>query len=249
MLGWHAPNRLGGWNYDQRLDPSITTEFATALYRVGHTMLASNLALVDEYGHTDYLPLRDAFFNTSHFKNDPHLIDDVLRGLAAQSAQEIDARIVEDVRSFLFGLGGIGMDLAALNLQRGRDHGIPDYNTIRDYYGLRRIKSFADISEDPQIQADLAEMFGNVDNIDLWVGAICEDHLGGNCSVGSLLATAIRDQFERLRTGDRFFWKRDQDLKTATVRRIIDLNRVRLSDIIKWNTDIRDINYDVFHVY
>ncbi len=249
LLGWRAPNRLGGWTYDADLDPSITTEFATSLYRVGHTMLSPNLALVDDdneqYGS---IALRDAFF-TDRFTSQPGLVDDVLRGLAAQPAQEIDAKVVEDVRSFLFGMGMVGLDLPALNIQRGRDHGIPDYNTLRQAYGLRKARDFADITEDPEVQEELKEMFHDVDNIDPWVGAICEDHIRGNCNVGQLLATAIRDQFERVRTGDRFFWKRDSDLKTPIVRRVIDLYRVKLSDIIRWNTSIgNELPDNVFQV-
>ncbi len=250
LLGWRAPSPLGGWNYDKAANPTITTEFATALYRFGHSMLAPNLALINERGDTfGSVPLREAFFNVTYYDNNPALIDDVLRGLVYQSAQEVDAKVVEDVRSFLFGMGGVGMDLAALNIQRGRDHGLPDYNTVRTYYGLAKVKTFGEISKDPQVQASLAGMYHSVDNIDLWVGALCEDHLSGNCNVGQLLATAIREQFERLRDGDRFFWTRDEDLKTSTVRGIINLYGVRLSDIIKWNTNVRRLPFDVFHVY
>ena len=39
-------------------------------------------------------------------------------------------------------------DLMAINIQRGRDHGIPDYNSVREAYGLERRKSFLEINPD-----------------------------------------------------------------------------------------------------
>ncbi len=49
--------------------------------------------------------------------------------------------VVEDIRNFLFGAPGAGgLDLAALNIQRGRDHGIPNYNALRTAYGLPTVR-------------------------------------------------------------------------------------------------------------
>lgn len=36
-------------------------------------------------------------------------------------------------------------DLMAVNIQRGRDHGLPDYQTARESLGLRRVTSVMDI--------------------------------------------------------------------------------------------------------
>ena len=55
--------------------------------------------------------------------------------------------MVDDVRNFLFGPPGAdGFDLAALNIQRGRDHGLPSYNDARAALGLSRAQSFAEVS-------------------------------------------------------------------------------------------------------
>src|SRR5690606_25170937 len=157
-------------------------EFSAAAFRIGHTLLSPTLARLDNYGlpivHGP-LPLREAFFNLSVI-TDQGGIAPLLKGQASQRAQEIDNHIVEDVRSFLFGPPGSGgFDLSCLNIQRARDHGLPDYNTIREELGLGRVKSFAEITSKPEVQAALASVYPDVDSIDPWVGMICEDHVPG----------------------------------------------------------------------
>jgi peroxidase len=55
-------------------------------------------------------------------------------------SMEVDIHILEDLRSFLFVNPGkiAGLDLASFNIQRGRDHGLPDYNTLREAFGLSK---------------------------------------------------------------------------------------------------------------
>ncbi|MBA2117808.1 peroxidase family protein [Bremerella alba] len=138
-----------------------------------------------------------------------------------------------------------GLDLAALDIQRGRDHGLPDYNNLRDRYGLESVTSFAEISSDPEIQAKLEEVFGTVDNIDIFTGVLAEDHVPGS-SAGELLHAIVGNQFERLRDGDRFFYTQDAFLQSEEVSRVIDLEEVTLANIIRWNTDVQNIQDNVF---
>lgn len=67
------------------------------------------------------------------------------RFLGTSRADEIDTLIEEDLRSHLSVSAGlpptaVSIDLAALNIQRGRDHGLPDYNTMRSAFGLDKLK-------------------------------------------------------------------------------------------------------------
>src|SRR5207249_8740239 len=122
-------------------------------------------------------------------------------------SSEVDNTIVNSVRNFLFGEPGQGgFDLASLNIQRGRDHGLPDYNTVRAAYGLRRVTAFSQITSNVDVQNKLRSLYGNVNNIDLWVGALAEDHVAGS-STGPLIRAALKDQFTRLRDGDRFWYQ------------------------------------------
>jgi hypothetical protein len=105
---------------------------------------------------------------------------------------------------------------------------------------LKAVTSFSQISSDPQVQQTLQSLYGTVDNIDLWVGILSEDHVAG-ASVGQLAKTIIADQFQRLRDGDRFWYQRQFSGRTLT-----DLENTSLSDIIKRNTTITNLQGNVF---
>jgi hypothetical protein len=139
------------------------------------------------------------------------------------------------------------MDLVAINIQRGRDHGLPDYNTLRVAYGLSPVTSFADITLDTTLQAQLAAMYGDVDNLDAWVGGLAEDHLP-SASVGPLVHASMVDQFTRLRDGDRFFYASDAVLTGSDIMAIINLDEVSLTGMIELNTAMTNMRPDFFAV-
>ena len=223
------------------MNPGITNEFSTAGFRVGHTLLGDDIEFLDNNGADvrDELPLAQAFFNPTVVSATG--IDPILKYLASDRAQEVDPRIVDGVRNFLFGPPGAGgFDLASLNIQRGRDHGLADYNTTRAAYGLSRVDSFDDITSDPQLQATLQDLYGSVDNIDLWVGGLAEDHVSGG-SVGPLFRNILADQFERLRDGDRFWYQ--ADLSGSDLQMV---QQTQLSDVIRRNTTTTNLQDNVF---
>ena len=109
--------------------------------------------------------------------------------------------------------------------------------------GLDPAVTFADITSDVELQSKLASVFPSPDDVDAWTGGLCEDHLAG-AQVGELLYAVIRDQFVRLRDGDRYWYTRTLDSGTQR-----ELESLRLSDIIRLNTEIDDeIANDVFRV-
>ena len=223
--------------YDSAIDPTIDNEFSTAAYRFGHTMLSPSLLRIDTFGAERPLSLRDAFFNPSQMTEQN--MSGLLRGLSKQHAQEIDSLLVDEVRNMLFGEpGGPGRDLAALNIQRSRDHGIPSYNMVRSAYGLSPAQNFEGVSSNPYVQAALIRAYGDVALLDLWSGGLSEDHLPG-AMVGETFHTIITDQFRRLRDGDRYWYESDPYF-LANPDILIGLQTTTLADIIRRNTSVGD---------
>ncbi len=229
--------------YNASVNPGVANVFATAAYRVGHTMLTAFLPRLNPANHTipgGDLALRDAFFAPAELIATN--IDPILRGLAQQKSQNIDRHVIDDVRNFLFGAPGAGgFDLPALNLQRGRDHGLPTYNDVRAAYGVGPALGFDDPLLDPEAADALDDVYASIDDVDPWVGMLCETHRPG-ALVGETLFRVLRDQFLRLRDGDRFWY--ESYLPPDLVQMV---ESTRLSDVIRRNTTIgAELQMEVF---
>lgn len=227
--------------YDPAVNPGIANEFSTAAFRLGHSLLNDDVEFFGNDGRAIFeeVELSDAFFNPQLILE--HGIDSILKYAASSQSQELDNQLVDSVRNFLFGEPGQGgLDLASLNIQRGRDHGLADYNSVREAYGLPRVSSFAEITSNIELQQTLADLCDTVDDLDLWVGALAEDHVHGG-SVGELVQTIIADQFNRLRAGDRFWY--ENNFSAQDVRQ---LRRTTLSDVIRRNTAVTNLQDNVF---
>ena len=234
--------------YNPNVDPAIATEFSTVAYRFGHSMLDGTVDRLNNDGSDipeGSVQLANAFFNPAlldpTLPNNQGNIDPLLKGSISGTAQEIDVKITDAVRNFLFGVPGSGgFDLAALNIQRGRDNGLPDYNTLRAVYGLPKVTSFAQITSDPTLQASLKATYGNVNSVDPWVGGLAENHVPGS-SLGPLFGRIIADQFARTRDGDRFWFQ-----NTFQGPELNQIMHTTLADIIRRNTSLTNVQPDVF---
>jgi hypothetical protein len=115
-----------------------------------------------------------------------------------------------------------------------------DFTQLRDIFGV----SFAlDAERDPidstrrsTLAARLQAIYGNVANVDAFVGMVAERHLAGT-EFGELQRAIWAREFSRLRDGDRFFFGNDPGLTHIRNTYGIDFRR-NLGDIIAANSDI-----------
>jgi len=246
LLGSNAMPAYTG--YKATVNPSISNEFSTAAYRFGHSMLDGEVGRLNNDGTEvpgGSLELAMSFFNPTVFNttapNHEGDIDPFLKSETTGKAQEVDVLVDDAVRNFLFGPPGAGgLDLAALNIQRGRDHGLADYNTMRASFGLPKVTTFSQITSNTALAAKLQATYGNVNNIDAWVGGLAENHVPGG-SLGALVTQVIVDQFTRLRSGDRLYfeaWMSPTDIAA--------IKGTSLSSIIMANTSLTTVQPKAF---
>jgi peroxidase len=116
----------------------------------------------------------------------------------------------EELTEHLFELArDVSLDLGSINIQRGRDHGLPSYNAWRKYCNLTVANTFNDTRHEiknEKIRTKLKEVYGHPDNVDLWVGAVAEQILPLS-KVGPTFQCLLIEQFRRLRDGDRFYYE------------------------------------------
>ena len=73
------------------------------------------------------------------------------------------------------------MDLVAMNIQRGRDHGVPTYSSARRWCGLPRLATWAALTRvmSPEAVVRLAGVYRTVEDIDLYIGGVAERPIDG----------------------------------------------------------------------
>lgn len=231
--------------YDPTINPQLANVFTAAAFRVGHTLLNGNIRRLGATGQVlpeGNLTLREAFFSTTAF--DGIGIDPYLRGMAEQTQQQMDSRVVDDVRNFLFGPPGAGgLDLAAINIARGRDRGLNAYNAIRQAYGLGVLVDFSEINPDPEVYQVLEDLYdADINKIDPWAAMLAERADNGSI-FGPTIRRIMTREFTKLRDGDRFFYLNDP-LLTEGEKEMI--TRMTFRDVIMYNSGITLMQDNVF---
>ncbi|XP_075237286.1 dual oxidase isoform X2 [Lycorma delicatula] len=253
FLGQEFPPYDG---YKLDTHPGISHVFQGAAFRFGHTLIPPGIYRRDEQCTFRKTPMGNPalrlcshWWDSSDVMHDTTL-EEMMMGMSSQLAEREDTILCSDVRNKLFGPNEFSRrDLGALNIMRGRDNGIPDYNTVRTSFRLPKRKTWEEINPElfkqrPELLEALITAYGgDVDNIDLYIGGMLESHDGP----GELFTLIIMEQFLRLRSADRF-WFENTDNGMFTSEEIENIRKVKMWDVIVNATDIPfdAIQKDVF---
>ncbi len=130
-----------GYNSGEQGDVSL--DFSQVAYRFGHSTLRESIDLIDPAGDITgavmRVALERAFLTPELFAQKGAAA--IALGMTHQQANEIDEFVTPALNQ---GLLGMPLDLAAINIARGRDLGIPTLNEFRKAIGLSEYASWAD---------------------------------------------------------------------------------------------------------
>ncbi|XP_068084341.1 thyroid peroxidase [Anabrus simplex] len=230
--------------YDIKVNPTAANAFGTAAFRFGHSLVQHHLMRCDR-SHNE-LPVNMSLHEELTIPSNLHhegSVDKLLLGMCVQPAQKRDEFITEQLTNHLFQTPRYryGMDLAALNIQRGRDHGLPPYNAWRAPCGLQPFTSWDQLLKvmAPETQRKLKKVYRDIDDIDLFPGAMAERPVTGGL-VGPTFACILAQQFHNLRKGDRFWYENGGFESSFTPAQLQQLRKVTLARILCNNLDSID---------
>ncbi|VDM57623.1 unnamed protein product [Angiostrongylus costaricensis] len=226
--------------YMPHVPPGISHAFAAAAFRFPHSIVPPAMILRKNVNACEW--------NAQDIVQE-YTVDEIILGMASQVSEADDIIVVEDLRDYIFGpMHFTRLDVVASSIMRGRDNGLPSYNMLRKAFNLRE-KTWETIN--PKLYQTNKEMFdklealyGDIDYLDAYVGGMLEVNNGP----GELFKAIIKDQFERLRDSDRFWFEnRQNDLFTD--EEIKKIHKTTLRDIIRETTEISDqwLQEDVFY--
>ena len=109
--------------------------------------------------------------------------------------------------------------------------------------GEKPVTSFAQITSNVPLQQELQQIYGNVNNVESFVGLMAENHIAGS-SLGRTEQAILAKEFEALRDGDRFFYENADSSSLVN-----QLNHTTLAQIIERNTSITNLQSNVFYFF
>ena len=221
--------------YDPKVDPTISMVFSTSAYRL-HTLIPGYYLLRNaHYDEIGRMKLRHSFRNPKSL-TDHDNFDNLIRGLATQPVHDFDNVFSAEMTEWLFPKNNsetgvsTGIDIVSANVQRGRDHQLPTYPSYRALCGHKKPKTWKDMTRiiSTEHVRHLSNIYRSPADVDLYIAQLMERPLKGSL-LGPTSHCIVEEQFERLKTGDRFFYT-NPDMFTPS--QLSAIKKVTLSRVL-----------------
>ncbi|KAL8612496.1 hypothetical protein ACOMHN_053750 [Nucella lapillus] len=244
-------------SYVPSVDAILLQGFSTAAYRMGHSLVPNFLVAgsrVLRLRNFFLLPrvVREAFHDIAEglVNNTVNVKNGELNRIEINQAKTRDQFIAGELSSHLFEVEPRrGLDLMSLNIQRGRDHGLPTYNQVRRACGFSPVTSFS--SRVFNGTALRNANYANVDDIDLFPGGMSEqsprDTVNGGI-LGPTFQCVIATQFFRLKYGDRFFFETNQRPEGFSRAQLNAIRNITMASVLCATTHTRMLPRNAFRV-
>lgn len=240
-----APGTLFG-GYDPFTKASMFNVFSTAALRIGHTLIRETFTLADGVrGGNRLNESVVTFFDPAvlyELELGVNPYTGIYLGLALERALDFDRNIALAVLENLIIPGpgdGFRGDLAAINMQRGRDHGLPGYIQFSTLCGgpAATGTNFNDLTDIPFAQRIRLEgTYRTVEDIDIFAGILSENILAGS-ALGRTATCLLLTQFNNTRRGDRFWYENDDPLTGFPIKQLDEIRNCNLARVICDNSD------------
>ncbi len=204
--------------FDPTVDNSIINEWTTVAFRFGHDQASDGQITISAEGEVDYFTLTELsrMGNLGQNIRTNEMLGEWTRGQLYQLSQEIDGRVVETLRNNLFAVPNpdgsdtlLKFNLPLLDIHRGRDHGVSDYNQLRAGLGLSTYSSLEEFATtnglEPNRLEQLKSVYSDISKMDSIVGGLLEAKVSGS-QLGETFTVLNIMQFEATRDGDEFFY-------------------------------------------
>ncbi|XP_052083804.1 peroxidase-like protein [Mytilus californianus] len=238
-------------------DPSTLNEFGAAAFRFGHSLVGRHTGSMDRnFKIKASEEMRRDFFNNDKMR-DLNIYGPTRMGrwMAETLMRKRDRFISDQIRNHLFETKfdgpSDGFDLASLNIQRGRDHGIPGYNKLRMYCGLYPANVFnigpmGFRDHDYETVKKLSQVYRHPNDVDLFVGGITEKPSYNGDILGPTFKCLIAQQFQRYKEGDRFFYENNFTNTGFTLDQINEIKKQTFAGIYCRSLKLKSIQPKIF---
>jgi len=227
-----------GSSADQHSAPYAMTEEFTAVYRM-HPLLPDSLTIRSlEKIRTKEYTLSNLQGPATRSMMRKHRFVDMLYSFGIANPGAIRLYNYPNFLRQFTKKGQPLMDVAAIDILRDRERGVPRYNRFRELMGKKRVATFDEITSIPGAAAKMREIYkGDIDRVDLLVGLLSEDLPKGFGFSDTAFRVFILMASRRLKS-DRFFtddfrpeiytelgmdWIRDNSMKSVLLRHFPEL--------------------------